>query len=133
MPAAGALVAVIASACGSLALAEPDWFTQRLPLPACGQDDEADGPDLDAQRCLLRAYDAGEGAELVTTATAPTGRGLVQYLRVHENGTVEIFIQHVGTPSWDRLRCERLVPTPDGDPAPAGLFTAQDCASLPLP
>ena len=67
----------------------------------------------EARQCLLAAFEEGRGAELITTMTSVEGDPITRYIRVHENGTVEIFHDatqdQYGSGGWERLRCERLV------------------------
>ena len=50
-----------------------------------------EGVDAEARTCLLEAFEEGRGAELITTQTSVEGDPITRYIRVHENGTVEIF------------------------------------------
>lgn len=130
------ITALMAGGCGLADPFQPDWVVQRRPLPACGA---GAGPaDVAAQECLFEAYRTGRDAELVSSSLDPIGRPIVSYLRVHENGTIEMFLDLPGDAlsSWERFRCERLVPAAEGGgPAlPADtVFVQEGCEMLPLP
>jgi hypothetical protein len=128
---AGVAVAMLLAGCGFLPSREPEWFTNRMPLQSCGTEVEAENPDVAARQCLLEAYRAGRGAELITRGQMETGEPLTSYLRVHENGTIEMFLNLGADPSapgaWERFRCEALVPDRDR------VFIQEDCEQLPVP
>jgi hypothetical protein len=136
-PAAG-LAALLVTGCGMLQPDLPDWVANRQPLDACAAGVvSADGPEeRAAQRCMLEAFRSGRGAELVTAGEMATGDPLVSYLRVHENGTIEMFLNLGDDPSapgaWERFRCEELAPPREGDPDPR-IFTIGGCEQLPVP
>jgi hypothetical protein len=139
-----ALVAV--AGCGVVATSPvPDWIANRRPLAACGVEtigEEWRGVDTDARQCLLDAWQDGRGAELISTHPTREGDPVTDYLRVHENGTIEVFIDAtqdtVGTDDWSRQTCERLVPIgamgfPPSEAPESLLFAASGCESLPIP
>ena len=122
---------------------EPDWIVNRIPLESCGVETlEQAGLDLnvEARTCLLTAFQNGEGAELISTSTTEEGDPITTYYRVHENGTVELFVDATqdafGSQRWERYRCDRLVPADDINPDLANeerVFIEQGCRELPLP
>ena len=119
------------AACGFLPPTPPDWVTNRLPLESCGVDD---GAEADARRCLLEAFLAGQGAELISTESTIEGDPITRYVRVHENGVVEIFVDatqdRYGSGEWERIVCAELVPVE----MPTGLvFGEQGCREQPVP
>ncbi len=140
MRAAAGLAAAVLAACGVLQPALPDWVANRQPLEGCAPGIvEVDSPEAAAgEQCMLDAFRVGRGAELVTAGEMATGEPLTSYVRVHENGTVEMFLNLGDDPrapgAWERIRCEELVPTEPGpDPVEGGVFTIKGCEQLPLP
>jgi hypothetical protein len=136
------LLSALLVGCGLLAPVPPDWVANRNPLPSCGRFAEGDPQELAAQRCLLDAYREGRGAELITTSTRPTGHLMTSYVRVHENGTIEMFhdmgIGWSEPGAWERFRCEALVPSSEGvqaQPPVADrfMYTLEGCEQLPVP
>ena len=135
-----ACLAVVALLVGCDALTEPmpHWVVNRQPLDGCGDGIvEADSPEAEAaQMCMLEAFRARQGAELVTSGEMATGDPLTSYVRVHENGTIEMFHNLGDYPSapgaWERFRCEELAPPRQDDPVP-GTFTIGGCEMLPVP
>jgi hypothetical protein len=123
----------------------PDWVTNRLPLESCGTEDygHGEGADVEARTCLLEAFEDGRGAELITTQTSVEGAPIVRYIRVHDNGTVEIFhdatCDDFGSGTWERLRCERLVAVEELNDPPdlafpeTDVFVEDGCEALPVP
>jgi hypothetical protein len=135
---AGLSAALLVSACGTLQA--PDWVTNRLPLEPCGT--EAVVPDVQARTCLFDAYRAGRGAELITNESTIEGDPWTTYRRVHENGTVEMFIDatqdRFGSGEWERYRCEELISVAEANAANWGypedaVFVEQGCEPLPIP
>ncbi len=128
------IVGVLVGGCAMPA--EPEWMTNRRPLPACGVEWVTDdgGMDGDARRCLLSAWQTGEEAELITRRTTADGDAVTRYLRVHANGFIEIFVDAtfdaLGSGQWERLACDSLEPVADGGDA-ALVFTEQGCEALP--
>jgi hypothetical protein len=129
--AAGAAAAMLLAGCGLVPSGQPEWFTNRTPLASCGTEVVSEEPDVAARQCLLEAYRAGRGAELITRGQMETGAPLTSYLRVHEDGSVEMILNLEADPSapgaWERFRCEALVPDPDH------VFIQEDCQQLPVP
>jgi hypothetical protein len=119
--------------------------TNRLPLEACGTEEygHGEGVDVEARTCLLEAFQEGRGAELITTATSVEGDPITRYIRVHENGTVEIFHDatrdRYGSGRWERLRCEWLVPVEQFNDPPdlvvpeTEVFVEDGCEPQPIP
>jgi len=138
-PAAWLAAAVLASGCGMLPPSVPDWIANRQPLDSCADGViAADSPETAAaERCMLDAFRAGRGAELVTSGEMATGEPLTSYVRVHENGTVEMFLNLGDDPfapgAWERFRCEGLVPNDVVRGAVEGVFTLEGCELLPVP
>ena len=57
--------------CGALPSDQPEWIVNRLPLTACREEVvERGDTDVEARQCLLDAFRAGEGAELITTQSS---------------------------------------------------------------
>jgi hypothetical protein len=95
---------LVLTACGLLP--PPDWVTNRQPLPSCGEEVvEQGGPfDVAARECLLQAQTEGREAELISTQRSVEGDPIITYMRVHENGTIEIFVDS----RQDRFQIGRL-------------------------
>jgi hypothetical protein len=134
------VVLATSSACIPIAVGQPEWAANRRPLPACGGErlSPDGGVDSEARRCLLDAWRAGEDAELISGETTEVGNLVTRYLRVHANGTIEVFVDATqdayGSGRWERYRCESLVPVEAGSGAdPALVFTEEGCEPLPLP
>lgn len=138
-------VVVLAAGCGIPSFNAPDWITNRQPLPSCGEEIVVggDGTNEAARRCMLTAFVEGTGAEMISTVTTVEGDPVVRYIRVHENGTVELFIdasrdQHSAS-NWQRLRCEALVPVAEINDPPdlvfpeSDIFVEDGCEPQPLP
>jgi hypothetical protein len=140
MRAIGCLVlSIVLAGCEGFTEPVPDWVANRQPLEACADGVvAAESPEAEAgQACILDAYRSGRGAELVTAGEMETGAPLTSYVRVHENGTLEMFLNLGADPTapgaWERFRCEALVPT-DGVRDPGeGVFTVEGCEMLPIP
>lgn len=134
MRAAALLAAVVATGCGLLPPVPPDWVANRQPLPACGEEVRALGEagDVAARTCLLDAHVEGRPAELISTQPTIEGDPITRYVRVHENGVVEIFVDatrdRFGSGTWERLRCETLTAVPDET-----VFVESGCEELPVP
>ena len=124
---------MLLASCGILQPGVPDWITNRQPLDECADGVvEVESPAARAGKaCLLDAYRSGRGAELVTASRMETGEPLTSYLRVHENGTIEMFLNLGDDPSapgaWERFRCEELVANP------VMVFVQEGCEQLPVP
>ena len=142
-----ALVAttMLSAGCGFLPSAPPDWVTNRLPLDSCGEETLGQGEagDADVRMCLLEAYEDGRPAEMISTQPTIEGDPITRYIRVHENGVVEIFVDATrdgfGSGEWERLRCEMLVSVDEAnDPPdlvfpPDMVFVEDQCQSQPVP
>src|SRR5688572_1706497 len=121
----------------------PDWIANRQPLQTCGHETvEADGlpANVKGRRCLLVALRAGDGAELISTQTTEEGDPVTSYYRVHENGTIELFVDatrdRFGSRTWERYSCDSLVPVDAINPDLASrerVFLELDCVGLPIP
>jgi hypothetical protein len=137
-PAAG-LAALLITGCGIFQPGVPAWVANRQPLPACAAGAvEAESPEADAgQQCLLDAFLEGRGAELITAGEMETGDPLVSYVRIHENGTVEMFLNLGDDPlapgAWERFRCEDVIPSGPSDVQAPGSFALDACEQLPVP
>ena len=133
------LLSVVLTGCEGFTEPMPDWVANRNPLPACGTEDLRAGgdPDVAARTCLLDAYLAGRGAELIFIDLNELGAPITSYVRVHENGTIETFMDMPGDGpgSWERFRCEHLVPAVEArGPLPSGtVFVREGCEMLPIP
>lgn len=138
-----AILGLLAACTGDFAADDPDWIVNRLPLASCGVETiEANGLplDVDARSCLLDAFQDGAGAELISTRPTDEGDPVTRYYRVHENGTVELFVDatrdRFGSQRWMRYRCDRLVPADDVNPDLANeerVFIELGCEELPIP
>ena len=124
--AASVLAAVALMGCGLLPAGTPDWVTNRPELPACGTEDG--GFDLEARTCLLESFEAGRGAELISTQSTIEGDPITQYLRVHLDGTIEIFVDatqdEFGSGEWQRIRCRDLIAVEEFDDPPDRVLPA---------
>lgn len=133
------LVALLVAGCGIVDPDVPDWVANRLPLDACAEGSvDVDAPEaLAGQRCLQDAFRTGRGAELITIGELSTGAPLTSYVRVHENSTIEVFLNLGADPSapgaWERFRCEDLVPADNVRGPAEGVFTLDGCEQLPIP
>ncbi len=128
----GVLVAMaLTTGCGLLSFVPPDWVTNRDPLPLCGEEDigHGDGFDPAARACLLEAFQDGRSAELISTQTSIEGDLITRYLRVHESGTIELFVDatrdRFGSGQWERLECQRLVPVAEYNDPPDTVLPAE--------
>jgi len=140
--ASGLLIWMLSGCAGFQAADQPDWIVNRMPLESCGVEtiDNGMGLNVEGRTCLLSAFQAGDGAELVSTSLTEEGDPITTYYRVHENGTVEIFIDatrdRFGSRRWQRYRCDRLSPANDVNPDLANearVFLEQGCEELPIP
>ena len=128
------VTAALLAGCSPLAAPLPEWVENRNPLASCGL--EEIGADLaydeDARTCLMEAYLAGRSAELITNQITNEGDPISGYVRVHENGVVELFIDatldRAGSGTWERWRCEAL-----SHEEGARVFVADGCEQLPVP
>jgi hypothetical protein len=132
--AALAVVAGLVAGCGLLAAPIPDWVANRNPLASCGVEEL--GVDLEydegARTCLMNAYLAGRGAELITRQVTDEGDPITGYVRVHVNGVVELFVDatldRAGSGTWERWGCGALTHE-EG----SRVFVPDDCRRLPVP
>ena len=142
---ATAIVGAFLVGCGVVGGPDPDWVTNRLPLTSCGVEEVGIEGNFDgkARACLLDAYEAGEGAELISTQTSVEGDPITRFLRVHENGVIELFVDatrdRYGSGEWERLTCDRLVPVAEANDPPgttfpdAMVFVEDGCQQQPVP
>ena len=133
------LAAVLLAGCGVLPSAQPEWVANRRPLPACGEETVVRGDtDVEARRCLYDAYRNGDDAELISTEAITEGRRITRYMRVHANGTIEIFTDTTGDPlgsgTWERETCAQLLGAEEvRDVWIEEVFIILDCESQPIP
>ena len=142
---AAILAAAVLTGCGMLPTTPPAWVVNRRPLPACGIEELGQGEagDEEVRGCLLAAYQEGRAAEMISTFPTIEGDPITRYIRVHENGVVEIFVDatrdRFGSGAWERVRCEALVPVeqvndpPDTVFAPGTVFVEDGCTGEPVP
>ena len=111
-PAAGFVAAAaLVAGCGILPAAVPDWVANRQPLESCGEEvlEQAQPFARAARECLFQAFLDGRAAELISTQPTIEGDPITRYIRVHENGVVEIFVDatrdRFGSGAWERIRC----------------------------
>ena len=145
MRVAAGFAVLMVTGCGLLPSAPPDWVVNRQPLPSCGEEVLAQGEagNREMRTCLLEAFQAGEAAELITTQPSIEGDPITRYIRVHDNGVVEIFHDatrdRFGSGEWERLTCARLVAVEEMDDQPGEawpadmVFIEEDCEFLPVP
>jgi len=80
----------------------------------------------------MDAYQDGRSAELITHQVTDEGDPITGWVRVHENGVVELFVDatldRAGSGTWERWGCEAL--SPEGG---SRVFVADGCERLPLP
>lgn len=125
--------------CGGLPSDQPDWIVNRLPLTACGEEVVERGhTDVEARQCLLDAFRAGEGAELITTQASGVDGQVTRYLRVHENGVIEIFTDATqdptGSGAWERETCGQMLGADEvRDVWVEEVFVMLDCNAQPIP
>jgi hypothetical protein len=137
--AALAVAAVTLVGCGVMQPALPQWVADRKPLAACGEEVvERGDTDVEARQCLLDAFRAGEGAELITTQARGEDGEVTRYLRVHENGTIEIFTDATqdptGSAAWERETCSQMLGADEvRDVWVEEVFVMIDCNSQPIP
>ena len=143
--AAGLVAMLLLVGCGFLPGPVPEWVANRQPLESCGTEDfgHGEGADVTARTCLLEAFEDGHGAELITSQTSIEGDPIVRYIRVHENGVVEVFQDatrdRFGSGEWERVVCDRLVPVAEANDPPDDVlpktmvFMEVGCEALPVP
>lgn len=109
------LLVTLVTACGFLPSSPPDWVTNRSAMPSCGEEvlDRGVADDEDGWNCLLAALDDRRDAELVRNLTTTEGDPIVQIVRVHADGRIELMIDATrdsfGSGRWERLECDRLL------------------------
>jgi len=95
----------------------PAEFVERTELPSCGHEvvertPEGDLHDAEATACFLKAYEAGEPAELISESLTVEGGRITTVFRVLGPGEIEIFRDStqdpLSTPEWTRTRCEAI-------------------------
>ena len=134
-----ALAILALAGCGLLSSDQPDWVANRKPLPACGEETVVRGDtNLEARQCLYEAYLNGQDAELISTEAITEGRRLTRYMRVHENGTIEMFTDATGDPlgpgGWKRETCGQLLSAEEvRDVWVEEVFIILDCEDEPIP
>jgi hypothetical protein len=145
MRSAGVLVTALLAGCGLMPAFPPDWVANRTPLESCGEEEAGHGESLDvaARTCLLEAFEQGRGAELISTFTSVEGDPIREMTRVHENGTIEKFVDatrdRFGSGAWERFLCETLVPVEEWNAAENDtmpmeyVFIEDGCEPMPVP
>ena len=130
---------LLLAGCGVLPSAQPEWIVNRLPLTSCGEEVvERGDTDVEARQCLLDAFRAGEGAELITTQSTGQDGEVTRYMRVHQNGTIEIFtdatLDPTGSGTWERETCTQMLGADEvRDVWVEEVFVMIDCNSQPIP
>ena len=130
---------LLLAGCTALSTGEPEWVVNRTPLAACGEEVvERGDTDVEARQCLLDAFRAGTGGELISTQ--PTGQDgqVTRYLRVHENGTIDVFIDAtqnpLGSGTWERETCGTMLGADEvRDVWVEEVFVILNCESQPVP
>ena len=137
--------AIILFGCGILPGELPEWVANRQPLASCGSEvlEQGESHDEEARLCLLEAYLAGRGAELISTEPTVEGDPITTFIRVHENGVIEVFVDatrdRFGSGRWERIGCQDLVPVEEANDPPDVVFTPdmvfiqEGCEELPVP
>lgn len=134
-----ALTAMLLAGCGVIPSGQPEWVANRKPLPLCGEETVSRGDtDVEARQCLYQAYQAGSDAELISTEAITEGRRITRYMRVHANGTIEVFTDATGDPlgsgEWERETCGQLLGAEEvRDVWVEEVFIILDCAEQPIP
>jgi hypothetical protein len=137
--AAPTLAMLVLGGCGLLPSGQPEWVTNRKPLPACGEETVVRGDtNLEARQCLYDAYVAGADAELISTEAITEGRRITRYMRVHSNGTIEMFTDATGDPlgsgGWERETCGQLLSAEEvRDVWVEEVFIILDCEAEAIP
>ena len=80
----------------------------------------------------------GRGGELITTQLIGEDGQITRYLRVHENGTIEVFIDAtqnpVGSGTWERETCGQMLGADEmRDVWVEEVFVILNCESQPVP
>jgi len=143
---AASIAIVAASGCSLLTGAAPAWVTDRVPLESCGTEETERGlvdRTNPVRVCLLDAFRAGRGAEMISTTTTMEGDPITSIVRVHPDGLVEVFIDNTrdrfGSGAWERLECTALVSVPDANDPPnlvhpdELVFVQDSCEQVPAP
>ena len=134
-----AAAAILVTGCGVLPGAQPEWVANRKPLPSCGEETLVRGDtDVEARQCLLDAYRNGADAELISTEAITEGRRVTRYMRVHANGTIEMFTDatqdSLGSGTWERETCGQMLGAEEvRDVWIEEVFIILDCAEQPVP
>ena len=134
-----AAVAVLVAGCGVLPSAQPEWVANRKPLPACGEETLVRGDtDVEARQCLYDAYASGTDAELISTEAITEGREITRYMRVHANGTIEMFTDTtrdtLQAGGWKRETCGQMLSAEEvRDVWIEEVFIILDCTEQPIP
>jgi hypothetical protein len=134
-----AAVAILAAGCGLFPSAQPQWVANRTPLPPCGEETLARGDtNVEARQCLLDAYRNGEDAELISTEAITEGRRITRYMRVHADGTIEMFTDatqdSLGSGAWKRETCGQMLGAEEvRDVWIEEVFIILDCTEQPVP
>ena len=134
-----AMCFLMLAGCGLLPAQQPQWVVNRKPLPACGEEVvERGDTDIEVRQCLLDAFRAGQDGELITTQPTAQDGQVTRYLRVHENGTIEMFIDAtqdpLGSGTWERETCGQMLGADEvRDVWIEEVFVVLDCQSQPVP
>jgi hypothetical protein len=132
-------VAVLVAGCGVLPSAQPGWVANRKPLPLCGEERLVRGDtDVEARQCLYDAFASGSDAELISTEAITEGREITRYMRVHANGTIEMFTDttrdSLQPGGWKRETCGQMLSAEDvRDVWIEEVFIILDCTEQPVP
>ena len=133
------LLAIVVAGCGLLPAGLPDWVANRQPLPACGEEQLVRGDtNLEARQCLYEAFEAGRDAELISTEAITEGREITRYMRVHANGTIEVFTDTtrdtLQAGGWTRETCGQMLSAEEvRDVWIEEVFIILDCEEQPIP
>jgi hypothetical protein len=133
------LIGAIVAGCGLLPAASPDWVVNRIPLASCGEERLVRGDtNVEARQCLFDAFEAGRGAELISTEAITEGREVTRYVRVHENGTIEVFTDwtrdSLAPGEWERETCGQMLSAEEvRDVWIEEVYIILDCQDQPLP
>jgi hypothetical protein len=130
---------LVVAGCGLLPASVPDWVANRTPLPSCGEERLVRGDtNLEARQCLFDAFEAGRDAELISTEAITEGREITRYMRVHANGTIELFTDATGdtlqSGGWKRETCGQMLSAEEvRDVWIEEVFIILDCEEHPIP
>ena len=137
--ASASVIGLALAACGLLPTGQPGWVANRTPLDSCGEERQVRGDtDVEARQCLLDAFEAGQAAELISTEAITEGREVTRYIRVHEDGTIEMLTDmtrdSLGPGGWKRETCGQLLSAEEvRDVWIEEVFVILDCQDQPLP